>query len=59
MLESGKVQLSLGLADLRALIDRAILASEQVNPQRSFIFHRDTLDESIHLLTDADRLVQV
>ncbi len=59
VLEDGKVRLSLGLANLREMIDRAILASEQVRAERHVIFHRDSMAENIFLRTDADRLTQV
>ncbi|MFE3838967.1 ATP-binding protein [Pseudogemmobacter sonorensis] len=59
VLESGRVQLSLGLASLRDMIDRSIMAVEQVRPERRFSFVRDPLAENIFLRTDADRLTQV
>jgi Na+/proline symporter/nitrogen-specific signal transduction histidine kinase len=59
VLESGQVQLSLGLANLREMVDRAILASEQVKPEKTFTFHRDLAAENIFIRTDADRLTQV
>jgi len=59
VLESGRVQLTLGLANLREMIDRAILASEQVKPEKHVIFLRDLAAENLFLRTDADRLTQV
>ena len=59
VLENGKVSLSLSLANLREMIDRAIQAAEQVKPERSFTFHRDLAAENIFIRTDADRLTQV
>lgn len=59
VLESGKVQLSLGLANLREMIDRAIMASEQVKPGAQFTILRDLAAENLFLRTDADRLTQV
>ncbi|MGA0542986.1 ATP-binding protein [Neotabrizicola sp. VNH66] len=59
VLESGKVQLTLGLVSLREVVDRALTASEQVKPEREVTLIRDPLAESIFLRTDADRLTQV
>ena len=59
VLENGKVSLSLGLANLREMIDRAIQAAEQVKPERAFTFQRDLAAENLFLRTDADRLTQV
>ncbi|MBE2276065.1 MAG: sodium:solute symporter [Rhodobacteraceae bacterium] len=59
VLESGKVQLSVGVVNLRDLIDRAILASEQVNPEKPFVILRDSQAEDVFLRTDGDRLTQV
>jgi len=59
VLENGKVSLTLGLANLREMIDRAIQAAAQVKPERSFTFHRDLAGENLFLRTDADRLTQV
>ena len=59
VLENGKVNLSISLANLREMIDRAIQAAEQVKPERGFTFHRDLAAENIFLRTDADRLTQV
>ncbi|MBK6468861.1 MAG: sodium:solute symporter [Rhodobacter sp.] len=59
VLENGKVSLSISLANLREMIDRAIQAAEQVKPERGFTFHRDLAAENIFLRTDADRLTQV
>ena len=59
VLENGKVSLTLGLANLREMIDRAIQAAAQVKPERSFVFHRDLAGENLFLRTDADRLTQV
>jgi Na+/proline symporter/signal transduction histidine kinase len=59
VLENGKVSLTLGLANLREMIDRAIQAAEQVKPDRSFVIQRDLAAESLFLRTDADRLTQV
>jgi len=59
VLESGRVQLSLSLANLREMVDRAIQASEQIKPEQVFTFHRDLASESLFIRTDADRLTQV
>lgn len=59
VLESGRVQLALGLANLREMIDRAIQASEQVKPEKTFVIWRDLASENLFLRTDADRLTQV
>jgi signal transduction histidine kinase len=59
VLENGKVSLSLSLANLREMIDRAIQASEQVKPERDFVLIRDLAAENVFVRTDADRLTQV
>ncbi|WP_225030416.1 ATP-binding protein [Xinfangfangia pollutisoli] len=59
VLESGKVQLSVSLSNLREMIDRAILATEQVKPEKRFVFQRDLASENLFIRTDADRLTQV
>ncbi len=59
VLESGKVQLSLSLANLREMIERALIASDQVKPEKTFLIHRDLAAENLFLRTDADRLTQV
>jgi signal transduction histidine kinase len=59
VLENGKVTLTLSLANLREMIDRAITAAQQVKPERSFTFHRDLAAENLFIRTDADRLTQV
>jgi Na+/proline symporter/signal transduction histidine kinase len=59
VLESGRVELSLGLANLREMIDRAIQASEQVKPEKVFVIQRDLASENLFIRTDADRLTQV
>ncbi|GAB1363941.1 ATP-binding protein [Rhodobacter sp.] len=59
VLENGKVSLTLGLANLREMIDRAIQATEQVKPEREVTFLRDLAAETLYLRTDADRLTQV
>ncbi len=59
VLENGSVQLDVGLASLRKMIDRALVAAGNVRPERSFVIDRDPLAEDVFLRTDADRLVQV
>jgi Na+/proline symporter/nitrogen-specific signal transduction histidine kinase len=59
VLENGTVQLNLGLANLQQLIDRALIAAEQVRPERRVAVLRDLPSEAIFLRTDADRLTQV
>ena len=59
VLESGTVQLNLGLANLGQMIDRALAAASQTRSERSFDVQRDYMAEAIHLRTDPDRLVQV
>ena len=59
VLESGTVQLNLGVASLGQMIDRALAAASQTRSERSFDVQRDYMAEAIHLRTDPDRLVQV
>lgn len=59
VLENGQVSLSLSLANLREMIDRALTAAEQVKPERGFSFQRDLAAENLFIRTDADRLTQV
>jgi Na+/proline symporter/signal transduction histidine kinase len=59
VLESGSVQLNLGLSSLREMIDRALAAASHTRPERSFVLHRDLPGEEIFLRTDSDRLTQV
>ncbi len=59
VLENGQVNLDIGPATLSDLIDRAILASNSVQPQRSFVIRRTTADEEVRITTDAGRLTQV
>ena len=59
VLENGTVQLSLELANLGDMIDRALAASSQTRPERDFDIQRDYSSEEIYLRTDPDRLVQV
>jgi signal transduction histidine kinase len=59
VLESGTVQLNLGLANLGQMIDRALQSAAHTRPERSFLIHRDLPSENLFLRTDADRLVQV
>ena len=59
VLENGSVQLTLGLASLGGMIDRAISAAGQTEPSRALAIRRDPGGEAIFLRTDGDRLVQV
>jgi Na+/proline symporter/nitrogen-specific signal transduction histidine kinase len=59
VLESGSVQLTVGLANLQAMIDTALTAARQTRPDRDFQITRDLPSEAIYLRTDADRLTQV
>ena len=59
VLENGSVQLTLGLANLGVMIDRALAASSHTRSERSFDIQRSHAPEDIFLRTDADRLVQV
>ncbi|MEF3046566.1 ATP-binding protein [Pseudotabrizicola sp. L79] len=59
VLESGTVQLNLGLANLSQMIDRALASASHTKPERSFLIHRDLPMENLFIRTDADRLVQV
>ena len=59
VLENGTVQLNLGLANLREMIDRALSSAGHTRPERRFTIHRDESAEEIFLRTDSDRLTQV
>ena len=59
VLESGTVQLNLGLSSLREMIDRAMAAASHTRPERVFLIHRDLPGEDVFLHTDGDRLTQV
>ena len=59
VLENGTVQLTLRLANLSELIDKALRAAGQVRPERRFVTWRDLPAEQIFLRTDPDRLSQV
>jgi Na+/proline symporter/nitrogen-specific signal transduction histidine kinase len=59
VLENGTVQLSLGMAHLGEMLDKALQVARQTRPDRSFAILRDHQAEAIYLRTDADRLTQV
>ncbi len=59
VLENRTVQLDLGLANLGAMLDRAMATASHTRPERNFLLHRDPPGENLFLYTDADRLVQV
>lgn len=59
VLENGHVTLDLQTANLSQLIERAILASNSVQPGRTFEIRREILEEQVEIVTDAGRLTQV
>jgi len=59
VLEHGQVNLDIREADLGALIDKALLASNSVLPQRDFAIRRDPASEAVRVRTDIGRLTQV
>jgi signal transduction histidine kinase len=59
VLEHGAVQLQESAATLRELIDRAILASNSIAPEREFAIERDPPAEAVTVMTDTGRLTQV
>ena len=59
VLENGQVNLDLGPGTLSDLLDRALLASNSVRPERSFVVQRAGAETGIALNTDIGRLTQV
>ncbi len=59
VLEHGQVQLNIGPALLRDLIDKSINASNSVQADRNFRISRNRDPEKIEIVTDAGRLTQV
>ncbi len=59
VLEHGQVKLEIGEANLADLIDRALMASNSVLPQREFVIRRDPAREQVTVRTDIGRLTQV
>lgn len=59
VLENGQVNLDIQEGRLADLIDRAIMASASVLPERDFTIRRQPLDEGVVLRTDIGRLTQV
>ncbi|MCW1932996.1 ATP-binding protein [Pararhodobacter zhoushanensis] len=59
VLEHGQVNLDIQSERLSVLLDRALMASNSVQPQRVFTIRRQTVDEDIALRTDIGRLTQV
>ncbi|WP_066818332.1 ATP-binding protein [Frigidibacter mobilis] len=59
VLENGRVQLNVQVANLHDLIDRALQAAGQTRAERRFVIHRDLPSEHMPIFTDTDRLVQV
>ncbi len=59
VLEHGQVNLDIQKGTLSDLIDRAIIASNSIQPDRAFTIRRQGDGEQISLLTDTGRLKQV
>ncbi|MCR9152118.1 MAG: ATP-binding protein [Rhodobacteraceae bacterium] len=59
VLENRKAQLTVQVANLHDLIERAITSASSTRPDRDFTFHRDLPTEHMAVYTDTDRLVQV
>ncbi|WP_411838999.1 ATP-binding protein [Paracoccus sp. ME4] len=59
VLESGRAQLTVTVANLHDLIGRALAAASATRPERGFAIDRDVLAEHLGVITDADRLLQV
>ncbi|NCU21493.1 HAMP domain-containing histidine kinase, partial [Candidatus Falkowbacteria bacterium] len=59
VLENRRVQLTIGVANLHDLINRAVLAASSTRPERMFRIERDFPAEHMPIFTDTDRLVQV
>jgi len=59
VLENRKAQLTVQVANLHDLIERAISSASSTRPDRDFTFHRDLPAEHMAVYTDTDRLVQV
>ena len=59
VLESGRAQTKIGVANLHDLIDRAVIAASATRPERSFAIDRDMPSEHMSVITDSDRLLQV
>ncbi|WCR12108.1 sodium:solute symporter [Paracoccus stylophorae] len=59
VLESGRAQLSVSVANLHDLISRALDAASATRPERVFTIDRDMPAEHVPVMTDTDRLLQV
>lgn len=59
VLENRRAQLTIGVANLHDLINRAVLAASSTRPERMFRIERDFPAEHMPIFTDTDRLVQV
>lgn len=59
VLESGRAQLTVTVANLHDLIGRALTAASATRPERGFLIDRDLPAEHLAVITDADRLLQV
>ncbi|OYX45432.1 MAG: sodium:solute symporter [Rhodobacterales bacterium 32-67-9] len=59
VLENRKVQLSVKVANLHDLLNKAVQAASNTRPERSFSIRREFSAEHMPVITDTDRLVQV
>ncbi|MFV0302486.1 MAG: sensor histidine kinase, partial [Paracoccus sp. (in: a-proteobacteria)] len=59
VLDSGQVRLSISVANLHDLIDRALDAASASGAGRDFTIDRDLPAEHLSIMTDTDRLLQV
>jgi Na+/proline symporter len=59
VLEARKVQLTIKVANLHDLLERAVQSASNTRPERSFAYQRDLPMEHMPIITDTDRLVQV
>ncbi|MFT4015265.1 MAG: ATP-binding protein [Paracoccus sp. (in: a-proteobacteria)] len=59
VLEGGRARLSPSVANLRDLIERALVSAQAVSAGRAFRILRDPPAEHLMVITDADRLLQV
>jgi signal transduction histidine kinase len=59
VLENRKVQLTIKVANLHDLLERAVQSASNTRPERTFLYHRDLPQEHMPVITDTDRLVQV
>lgn len=59
VLEHGQVNLDFQPVNLRGVIDRAVMASNSIAPEREFTVDRDMGAEGVSVITDPGRLSQV